>query len=76
MFPLNQSTNHIMQVRSCEKFKVNFAHTNTYRDSTIPYCQRLLNRLDEKKEEERREERDRVKNKRKNIKMVRKAFRG
>ena len=45
-----------MQVRSCEKFKVNFAHTNTYRDSTIPYCQRLLNRLDEKKEEERREE--------------------
>ena len=56
MFPLNQSTNHIMQVRSCEKFKVNFAHTNTYRDSTIPYCQRLLNRLDEKKEEERREE--------------------
>ena len=37
------------------KSKVNFAHTNTYWDSTIPYCQRLLNRLD-KKEEERREE--------------------
>ena len=33
-------------------------------------------RREEKKEEERREERDRVKNKRKNIKMVRKAFRG
>ena len=58
MFPLNQSTNHIMEVRSREKFKVNFAHTNTYRDSTIPYCQRLLNRLDEKKEEERREEQE------------------
>lgn len=40
-FPLQQApTNYLRQT---EKFVVNFARTSTYRDSAIPYCQRLLN---------------------------------
>ena len=40
-FPLQQApTNYLRQT---EKFVVNFAGTSTYRDSAIPYCQRLLN---------------------------------
>ena len=41
MFPLN--SHHDLNVRSHEKYKVNFAHTENYRKSTVPYCQRLLN---------------------------------
>ena len=41
MFPLNQ--NNDQNVRSREKFEVNFAHTENYRNSAVPYCQRLLN---------------------------------
>ena len=38
---------------SREKYKVNMAHTKTYRRSTIPYLQRRLNDHDSKLEEER-----------------------
>ena len=44
LFPLNPyylSQQH--EERNREKFTVNFARTDTYKDSTIPYCQRLLN---------------------------------
>ena len=41
-FPQNQNHNE-HDVRVHETFKVNFAATSTYRDSAIPYCQRLLN---------------------------------
>ena len=30
-------------VRSHDIFKVNFANTNSYKNSTIPYCQKLVN---------------------------------
>ena len=42
IFPLNTRTNgHTFTTR--ETFIVNWARTQTYKDSTIPYCQRLLN---------------------------------
>ena len=41
MFPRN--VNNIKQVRNQEVFKVNFARTEQYRKSAIPYCQRKLN---------------------------------
>ena len=44
LFPLNPyylSQNH--EERNREKFTVNFASTESYKQSTIPYCQRLLN---------------------------------
>ena len=42
MFPLNNRTNgHTFSTK--EKFIVNWARTRKYKDSTIPYCQRLLN---------------------------------
>ena len=44
LFPLrktSESDNH--DIRTREKFKVNFAKGETYRKSAIPYCQRLLN---------------------------------
>ena len=42
MFPLNNRTNgHTFNTK--EKFIVNWARTGKYQDSTIPYCQRLLN---------------------------------
>ena len=40
-FPKNHDKNHIL--RNQEVFKVNHAYNNFYRDSAIPYCQRLLN---------------------------------
>ena len=43
LFPLNPANMEINNVRSREKFVVNFAKTETYRKSAIPYCQRLLN---------------------------------
>ena len=41
IFPTNPS--HNIRVRESEPFQVNFARTDTYRDSAVPYCQRLLN---------------------------------
>ena len=44
MFPLNLNINDPpLDVRHREPYQVNFSHTETYRQSTIPYCQRLLN---------------------------------
>ena len=40
-FPLKPA--HGQDTRESEMFTVNFARTSTYRDSAIPYCQRLLN---------------------------------
>ena len=33
-----------MEVRNRESFEVNFARTESYRKSAIPYCQRILNK--------------------------------
>ena len=41
MFPPNQE--HHLNPRTHEKYKVNFAHTESYRKSAVPHCQRLLN---------------------------------
>ena len=42
LFPVNHERSQY-QFRQKETFKVNFAHTTRYRNSAIPYCQRLLN---------------------------------
>ena len=42
LFPCNPNQNN-HDVRSYEPYKVNFASTSTYKYSTIPFCQRLLN---------------------------------
>ena len=42
-FPLKEN-NPTCKVREPEKFEVNFARTTSYLKSTIPYCQRLLNK--------------------------------
>ena len=42
VFPVNQSENK-KTVRHREKFCVNFARTEEYKKSTVPFCQRLLN---------------------------------
>ena len=42
LFPLSEkSSKHY--IRDKEIFHVNFARTEDYKKSTIPYCQRLLN---------------------------------
>ena len=56
MFPLNQE-NH-QDLRQPEKYTVNFASTENYRRSTVPFCQRLLNRAHKEEEERRRERRE------------------
>ena len=44
MFPLNPLNPEVpLNLRYTEKYQVNFAHTENYKNSTIPYCQRLLN---------------------------------
>ena len=50
MFPLNPEHQH--NVRNSEKCIVNFAHTENYKNSAVPYCQRLLNQ-DHQEQEER-----------------------
>ena len=50
LFPLNQ--NKQSNVRSREKYTVNFARTSAYQNSAIPYCQRLLNEREETKRRE------------------------
>ena len=42
LFPLNPSTSE-HSIRNKEMFHVNFGRTNDYRDSTIPFCQIMLN---------------------------------
>ena len=41
LFPKNQD--HGQDVRAREMFIVNFAHTESYKKSAVPYCQKLLN---------------------------------
>ena len=57
MFPLNPE--NIQNVRQPEKYSVNFARTKNYRNSAVPYCQRLLNddhRQDQEKKRGRKEQ--------------------
>ena len=42
MFPENP--NFSERIRHSEMFSVNFASTNSYKQSAIPFCQRLLNK--------------------------------
>ena len=44
LFPLNQNQAENNKVRSREKYDVTFARTGAYKNSAIPYCQRLLNK--------------------------------
>ena len=43
LLPLNES-NHIMNMRSSERFVVNVSNTERHRKSAIPFLQRLLNK--------------------------------
>ena len=43
MFPANPNLGNDIHIRNREQFQVNFARTNSYRNSAIPFCQRLLN---------------------------------
>ena len=40
---LSENIDHGQNIRTREKFVVNFSHTESYRRSAVPYCQRLLN---------------------------------
>ena len=51
MFKLNNK-NHDMKSRKKEKYEVNYANTGRYKDSAIPYMQRLLNNEQYKVKEE------------------------
>ena len=42
LFPLNQEKS-TYYLRQTERYKVNFASTSVYKNSAVPYCQRLLN---------------------------------
>ena len=42
IFPINRNI-PVCEVRKPAYYEVNWARTSTYRDSTVPYCQRLLN---------------------------------
>lgn len=43
MFPLNPNLGNVIDVRQRERFVVNFARTQAYQKSAIPFCQNLLN---------------------------------
>ena len=53
-FPENESTSQ--EICNREKYKVNFAYTNTYKNSAVPFCQRLLNHKEKRGGEEGEEE--------------------
>ena len=59
-FPKNPNLNLTIESRKREQFKINFSRTNSYKNSTIPFCQRLLNnhwaRLEQEEEEGEGEE--------------------
>ena len=42
-FPLNPNLTNETEIRERETFYINYARTEDYKNSTIPYCQRLLN---------------------------------
>ena len=48
LFPFNGNEHSL---RNSDKFKVNFAYTENYRKSTIPYCQMMLNKHFRQKQE-------------------------
>ena len=54
MFPLSSEDCH--NLRLPEKYFVNFSRTENYKNSAVPFCQRLLN-ADHRQEEEKRRER-------------------
>ena len=54
-FPLNPNLFGEQQIRNREKYKVNFSRTKQYQESTIPFCQRLLNNYDAEQQKERME---------------------
>ena len=56
IFPENPNQINPLKTRNREPFKVNFAHTERYRKSAIPSCQRLLNQHMGEVEERRRRE--------------------
>jgi hypothetical protein len=43
MFPLNPNLGNVIDIRQRERFVVNFARTQAYQKSAIPFCQNLLN---------------------------------
>ena len=43
LYPIHEN-NPIYNVRQKKVFKVKFARTTMYKNSTIPFCQRLLNK--------------------------------
>ena len=61
-FPKNPNLDSNPEVRNREIFKVNFGRTLSYKQSAIPFCQRLLNehfrQLGEDIEEEREDKRE------------------
>jgi hypothetical protein len=57
MFPLNLEDPY--NLREAEKYQVNFSRTENYKNSAVPFCQRLLNedyRHEEQRQKERREQ--------------------
>ena len=54
-FPRNPNLDLSRETRNREQFKVNFCRTQLYRNSAIPFCQRLLNDLYAKEGEEKGE---------------------
>ena len=52
LFPENIDNGQ--NIRTREKFVVNFAHTESYKKSAVPYCQNLLNADQRTKEAEAR----------------------
>ena len=48
LFPLNE-INHRMQTRNKEKYKLVHANTERLKNFTVPYIQRMLNNLEEKR---------------------------
>jgi hypothetical protein len=51
MFPINPEYSH--DLRNTEKYHIHFAHRENYKNSSVPYCQKLLNQ-DHKEQEERK----------------------
>ena len=47
LFPENEQTS--MKTRNQERFKVNFANRERYKNSAIPYLQRMLNSCESEK---------------------------
>ena len=47
----------MLDLRNTEKYAVNFARTENYQNSAVPYCQRLLN-ADHRRTEDRARERE------------------